>query len=632
MQEKAQAEFALILGLIIIAVAIGLFAFSAIVPISPQPSALTGEQKAVDTYIKDAMRRASSQTLISIYNQGGYLNTDSVKSLDYAGSKIPYWEICGRTNIPDIERIFEQGILDSLKESLPDRTDIAGEEVVFDKSLISVDAQLFDNKIALSVEMPTTVKGQAMPQPYAIDVATKLGRIYEFAKNFARNQAVYRMLETNLIRMMYRSNPDPRACWLPTGGAVTGYSFRKSWAELRGCMEELIIHTLSHTYAWEKPALKDGRLPTNMLDKSWMFEVLKEGGEWGQYADLDVTQYYGGDEKRLSRSNPELFFNAEIESGVDGLMELIRLISTVVMIKPFTPYEVSYDVSFPVVMSAYDSILERSFKFTTFVNIKDNTPSYICSQDMLQPDVQYRKCYQGAVEPMGLTVLNFKNEPLSGVNVRFDGCGPWVTAGGNLQVNIPRSRNAVLSLLHPYSLSEYSICADYDELASKTLRMPLVKKFDVTFYQVKINKQNYATPQYEIYQIVKSHEKVVANLRRIGNRCMPSDDFLVTNDRYGSIRQTGVADIAATEVYNATIISTGVGDTLSGYMETDEFTIDYADGHIYIYSPSMTGFIDSADTDNLKKLYSACGIEPVTATDYLGPGYSGPSKVGCSYP
>lgn len=631
MQEKAQAEFALILGLLVIAVVIGLFAFSAVVPISPQPSALTGEQKAVDTYVKDAMRRASGQTLVSIYNQGGYLNPDSVKNLDYAGSKIPYWEICGRVNIPDVERIFEQGITDSLKDSLPAGTDIAGEEVVFDKSQISVDALLFENKVTLNVQIPTTVGGQPMPQPYAIDIPTKLGRIYEFARNFARNQAVYRMLETNLIRMMYRSNPDPSACWLPTGGAVSGYSFYKSWAELRGCMEELIIHTLSHTYDWEKPVLKNGRLPTNMMDKSWMFEVLKEGGEWGQYADLDVTMYYGGDDKRLSRSNPELFFNAKIESGVDGLMELMRVISTVVMVKPFTPYEVSYDVSFPVVMSTYDSILERSFKFTTFVNIKDNIPSYVCSQDMLQPDDHHQRCFQGANQKMNLTVLDFKGDALSGVNVWFDGCGPWVTVDGNLQVNIPISRNAELKLVDDFSLSEYSICAHYGDLASKTVYMPLVKKYDVVFYLVKIDKLLYANPQYKITEIRKADERIVAYLTRIGDSCMDSDQFLVANDRQRGVQPTGVADIAATDVYNATIMTTA-GDVVKGYLETGEFTVDYGDDVIYVYSPSMVGFADPVDSQKLKSLFDKCGIDPMTATDYLGPGYSGPSKVGCTYP
>jgi hypothetical protein len=123
---------------------------------------------------------------------------------------------------------------DVLKDSLPDRTDIAGKIVTFDKAQLSADAQVFDNSITLNVRIPTTVEGQSMPQPYTIDLSNRLGRIYDFAKNFASFQAEFRALDNNLLRLIPRSNPD--SCWLPSKGAKFSGTFSNSWAELRNCM------------------------------------------------------------------------------------------------------------------------------------------------------------------------------------------------------------------------------------------------------------------------------------------------------------------------------------------------------------------------------------------------------------
>jgi len=609
MQKKSQAEFALILGLLIIAIVVGIFAYSSVVPPSLQPTALSEEQHAVDTYVKDAIRRASSQALTAMYNQGGYVDTTGKRSVEYGGGTIPYWQLCDTADIPDVERNFELGIKDMLKSSLPDRTDIAGKRVSFDKSPLSVDAQLFENSITLSVNVPTTVEGQAMPQPYTIVLQNRLGRISEFAKNFASFQAKYRALDHNLLRLIPRSNPksEPGSCWLPTKGVQFKGSFSKGWQELRDCMQELIIHNLVHTYEWEKPVLRGNTLPKNMLGESWIFEIVKSDGTWGQYKELDVEFYYGGGDEKLSRSNSELLFG----TSPDPVHEKGDTFSMIgYSIGPVLAYDVKYHVSYPVVVSVWDPLLERSFKFTTFVNIKGSQISNDCKLEAIEPSEYQQKCILGATEDMHLTVLDHNGQPLENVDVWYDGCGPWRVFGGDLRTRIPQATNAELMLLHDLG-SNYTFCIDSDDLRENTIRFPVMKGFDVNFYVVKIEKS-----PYRIKSVEKTlTENITVIFTREGNPCMGSTQSGVANYDRGWIEQTDWIDIYPTVEYDVVILAG------KGIIETEDFVIDEGSGSLNIYAPSVHGY--TGDTESIKSLYSNCGMSPVS-TEFYG------SKAGCS--
>jgi hypothetical protein len=610
MPRTAQAEFALILGLLIIAVVVGLYAYSAVVPPSIQPSTLTEDQKAVDAYVKDAIRKASAQALSGIYNQGGYVDASGVKAVEYGGNRIAYWQLCGTTSVPDIRRNLELGIENLLKSNLPARTDVAGRIVTFDKSQISADAQLFENMIGLSVRVPTTVGGRPMPQPYSIDLRSNLGRIYEFSKDFNRLQGTYRALDYNLLRLIRRSNP--KSCWLPTRGATVRGSLSMSWTQLRDCMMELVFHNMANTFEWEKPVLENGVLPKNMLGKSWIFEVVKQDGTWHQYKELQVDFYYGGGDEKLTRNSPELLFGTSPDP-VSEKGESFSILGNT--IGPLLNYNVKYNVAFPVIISVWDPLMERSFKFTNFVNIKGNAIASDCKMESAATDEYNGKCILGATQPMNLTVLDQNGAPLSAVDVRLDGCGPWRVFNGGLQVNIPSLAGAELQLSHEYSGSEYAFCTNSDELREKTVRFPIKRVMNANFYVVRIAKSG---STYRITAIEKpAAENITAVFNRAGNPCMNSTSTIIANyDPWGGREAVRPLDIYPTEIYGVVLISN------LGLIEMDGLVVSDAATSINVYAPVLPGFAAS-DVEGVKRLFSACGMQPAS-TEYYG------SKVGCA--
>jgi hypothetical protein len=608
--QKAQAEFALILGLLLIAIVVAIFAYSSIVPPPVGPSALTEEQKAVDSYVKDAITRASDRTIDAIYDQGGYVDVSGKKSVRYAGNTIPYWQLCDTAIVPDVEANLESGISNLLKSSLPDQTDIAGRRVVFDKSLISVDAQLFENSMTVSVNVPTTLEGRAMPQPFVIAKQSNLGRIYDFSRNFADFQAKYRALEYNLVRLIRRSNP--KSCWLPTKGVKFMSSFHKSWGELRDCMQQVIFHNLAHTYEWEKPVLKDGKLTESMMGKSWLFEVVKTDESWGQLKELDVNLYYGGEDRLLTRNDPELLFGTNPDP-VEERGETFPLLGSA--IGPVLVYDVKYDVAYPVVVSVWDPFLEQSFKFTTFVNMRSSQKSDDCEFGAVDPSQHHQKCVLGATEDMRLTVLDHNDAPLQGVDVWYEGCGPWRIFGDELQAKIPHAVDGELSLLHQFSGSEYTVCMDSDELATKTVKLPIRNVFDLRFYIVEIDKSPYTIKS--VRRPVA--ENITAIFTRPGNTCMNSSQTISTNyGMWGGYEESGWVNLYQTEQYDV-LTHTG-----KGQIEMGDLVLGGGEAYLNVYAPSVNGFTAS-DTQSIEDLYANCGMNPITVESY-------DHKVGCSLP
>jgi len=609
MHRKAQAEFALILGLLIIAAVVAIYVYPAFVTPSVSPGALTEDQKAAEAYAKDAIRRSAGEALVKIYDSGGYAGSAEGRSIGYGGSGISYWQVCGSVTVPDVERNLERGIESELKAALPDSTDIAGRRVVFDKSRISADASLFDNSIGLSVSVPTTVEGRALPQPFELDVRSGLGRIYEFSSDFARFQSVYRPLDYNLLRLIRRSNP--YSCWLPTEGVAFQGSFSKSWVQLRDCMEQLIIHNLATTYEWEKPVLVNGKLPNSMLDKSWLFEVRKEDGSWGQYKELEVDFLYGGGDRRLSRADPELTFGTTpdpVKFKGGGFPLLFGSLG------PMLTYDVAYDVSYPVVVSVWDPLAERHFKFATFVSIRKNLISAECAPPGAGGAYQ-QECIESATEPMSLTVKDVSGRPLSGIDVWYGGCGPWRVFDGSLQTKIPQAAGATLSMLDEFSGSELSFCADSGELANKAVTFPVKRAFDVSFYAVTIRKDR--DGGMEIISIAPAGTKnVTAIFTRPGNPCMNATESVASSlDARGGVHDTGWADLYP---------GVGLDVTVYGNSNVSATGFEVAgDETLRVYAPFIEGGAAPGDDLKVGLLYSRCVMSPVSAQDFS-------STVRCS--
>jgi len=377
-------------------------------------------------------------------------------------------------------------------------------------------------------------------------------------------------------------------------------------------MEQLIIHNLANTYEWEKPALVNGKLPNSMLGKSWLFEVRKEDGSWGQYKELEVEFLYGGGERRLSRADPELTFGTSpdpVKYKGTGFPLLFGSLG------PMLAYDIKYDVSYPVVVSVWDPQLERHFKFATFVSIKESLIEGECTPPGAGGAYQ-QECVASATEPMSLTVTDGSGSPLSGVDVWYGECGPWVVFDGSLQTMIPPASGAALSMLDEFSGSELSFCADSGELANKAVTFPLKKAFDVSFYAVTIQKDQ---DGMEIISIAPAGTKnVTAVFTRPGNPCMNATQSIASSrDVHGGVRDTGWADLYQGVGLDVTVYG-GANVSASGFEAS-------GDEVLRVYAPFIEGGAGPDDDLKVGQLYSHCGMSPVSAQDFS-------STVRCRLP
>ncbi len=611
MLRKAQAEIALILGLLAIAAVVGVYSYSSFIAPSMQPSGLAGDQKGIETYIRSAITDASMSTLGKIYDQGGYLDiSDAERKLDWANFEIAYWQICDETYVRtsgDVEPDVEEGIEEYLKDRLPEKTSIAGRQVEFDFSpgAFSVDARILERKVTLSVKLPVTIDGVRNTNPFNMEIDSDLGRILMMAGDFTRTQEKYRVLDQNFMDHLYTSNPDYE-CWIPTMG-ISSSKIKKTYAYMRTCTEEFIAHVLARTHLWYKPFVRDdGSIPEPVLENSYIFEVMHEGESWGQYADLDVSLYSGLDGRFLSTTNPEFLLKA------DRSLNPLRIKGYgIPLISLFIPYDIKYDISYPVVVTVMDENLRRSFKFANFVNIKENVASDEgCDLDAVIIDPQTEKCDKGAQNPVKITVTDQAGMPLKSVDGSFDGC-PFTIFDdkGVIETSFHTPQTSKAKLMLDYGNSEYVGCYSVGELEEETIQMPLLKNFDVKYFIIDIADGQFVSP---IKPGDTKNVSVVLS-RDIDTACMEEGDiFDIMFDNYYEMtddgpkavpKSTGKADIYATETYTAEI--TTISE--SSAMVTSTVQIMKDDSTIYIYAPNML----SGST--IGSAYEQAGIQPIMA-------------------
>jgi hypothetical protein len=630
MFRKAQAETALILGLVVIAIIVAAYAYSSFTAPFTDITALSEEQRSVDAYVRDAIMTAAIRTLGKIYGQGGYYDASSApRTLNYMNLDIAYWQVCDDVDIPDIEDEVEKGVYDYLRRKLPVKTDIAGRQVEFTIDALDIGARVFENKISLSVNLPTKVDGVPLPQPFTLDVESKLGRIYDFAVDFSNYQKEYRKLEQNLMKHINISNPDESeegACWLPTLGLYDG-TLSRGWTMIEKCMEMQIDHTLSHTFEWEKPWLmSDGTLSPSLLKNAYIFQIKKSDESWGQYADLEVEFRYGGVEGRLlTRNEPEFYLMTDPDplifrpQGIPGVLSI-------------TAYDVKYDISFPVVISVRDEILERNFNFVNFVNIKDSRASNQWCMESEPPDPQTEACrLEVAGEEMDLTVTDTDGTPLPNVYVQFGPCkfDSPTDADGRLPVPTPILPGDQVLTLGKGEM-EYNVSATTEELVSeKVVAMPIYETYDMYFYTAYIDSDHINLIAADNYNVMQKMD-VSFTMKTDDNPVMAPYVFSYDNwkkdfdfsdydpnapppepeDLETVLNQRSDIEMPATQTYRVEL-------SLRGDGIVKEFACDFElekdeDIHdIYIYAPIIpSGTSQQAVLDRM----DACGLSIVSHT------------------
>ena len=446
--------------------------------------------------------------------------------------------------------------------------------------------------------------------------------------------------------MIEFSSPDGD-CWLPTSGSTgEGESVIKGYGELKDCMERLVKQMLANTYEWQKLPLDPTEqiIPDHASRKAYIYQIQKADGSWGQYADLALDFYYGGDGRSLSRVYPEFLFNTNPNPVSFGSTN--SLVGSIPV-----GYDVEYDVAFPVIVSAMDETLGKSFRFATFVNIRNSAPSDDHCDDLDTPiqGPYYTECILNANKNMKITLQDYDGNPIPSAWVYFykpaegsSQCEVGRTDGeGKLSGKIINAGTGKLVIKPPFG-------GDYCELRSSsflqpsndyTLSIPTYKTFQTRFYIITIAKYGSGDvgTRYVITGVLKAdkdsvqammdremcgdqYEEVIKNYEFIPEGDGEDMTISIVPKWYGS----GTAPAPAT--YSVGVSAVGNGTV------TGSFALDDDESYIYIYAPKIVvgNFDDETDVAPLTALYNQCGVDSMRYDKYDAT-YIANNFVGCYY-
>jgi hypothetical protein len=447
MPGKGQAEIALILGLLAIALVVGIYSYSALTPPTVRQSALTQEQKSVAVFAEDMIRDATLDTVSTMYRNGGYLDV-SESGLGFLESdsfgKVAYWQMCENAEFPHVESELERGLREYINEYLSDSVSMSGKPALFSKAAMQVEADVQEDRVEVSVNLPTVFEGVAIEQPYEVTVSTKLGRVTDFSRNFAIMQADLRVLDSHLIKSLQQSS-EYSSCWIPYGMGSAWGTHSLSWKDLKDCMESHIKYSLSNTQIGrEIPVTEDGKI-ASFHYRGWSGTAMEfffvpainvydplTGSVTGsdRYEDLRISFFFGDDDG-LNKSDFSAPDHLEIKQNEGAFMRFLRAANL-----KAAEYSQVYSVKYPVVVNVWDSSARKSLRFATYVYIEENdigtgctTPPAISQVQQSEESGTYGdRCLSGATEDAMVTVkYRDTGLPVENARVGYGGCDLGIT-------------------------------------------------------------------------------------------------------------------------------------------------------------------------------------------------------------
>ena len=380
---KAQIEFFTILGVVAIIVVVAYYALViSNQPSNPVPAGTGSEQSLVQDKIEGVISDGASLSIKWMESQGGSILPIFNDSVSFTRVLVPYWQKCGKTNVPSLEILTEElenATYNYIVYSMRNGSEkVLGKNVTADLSKLSVKANILDNQIDLVVDLPTTVQGAPIQQPYKTTIPTKFGEIYKFMKSYAEESARNRYLELFIINSIYfsanRADGGMEHPELPTFGFLTecGETITRTPEELSLSMEKTIFYTLANVKWWAKAATGldcsncgSGACPAGCsLPKTYTIESLN-GRTYPQLNPLflvddnfgiNITSgIYISNPKPVAKAN--LIFKQFVTSGWC-----------------MRPYSASYSFQTPVVLKVEDPLTNTPFNIATLVEINDLLP------------------------------------------------------------------------------------------------------------------------------------------------------------------------------------------------------------------------------------------------------------------
>ncbi len=662
MRRKGQAEIALILGLVLIAVIIGVYSYSSLIPPSIDQVDVTDEQRGTYTFVTDLLRGGSESTISTLYQNGGYLSvgdaTHGFVRVNGFGN-VAYRQMCENYENPDVVANFKTGLLDYITQNLPASQVIGGRSVVFNKNAMNVDTTVYDNRIVVSATIPTTVQGVQMLQPYRVEVSTGLGRVSKFADNFARMEADCRMLETHLMFSLMQSSefsPD----WIPFGTGNAHRTYRLLWGVLSERMEKYIIYSLSQTeIGGQIPVTDEGKL-ADFKYRGWdgsameFFPIEVVFDYTGRPADFLACQepYPNIEGDRYEDLSNDERKGIKFTFGLnDGLDESTFSAPQYLEIKPKTGRGISaylspfglraaeyaqfYSVRYPVVVGVWDELSGEQFKFAVHAYMENNAPGMGCTVlSPIAPPIEsgqsaehHEYCAEDVTNFANLAFVYTDGSIVRGATVTYNDC-PLGTTGNDGIISAPIPEQTLLGELGiEVDENEYIRCYDPDV---GNVVIPLSANYRFNFNTVEIDDTN-GDGDYEITGI----NPVTAGTDYIIQVELGRPDTEICDPNIGELAGNWEGSELVSSVvfprrlpvedYNVSInVQSQSSREGLGYVEMNEsdfglFTPTYTDAgisDIYVYAPVVEDF-QNADVD-IKLLFENCNIDPLTETMHGG--------------
>ncbi len=359
---RAQAEFVVILAVVLVFVIVSYYAFRGFEGAS-LPEDVKKLQEVVEQEVESVVRDGVLLAVKDMETHGGYLTKDIllggspspldlVGSVRFAGEDVPYWQVC-QNDLSLSEEELENRIGEAVKNYVLNQTkriDVFGKNVSFEFSSLGVDVNILPDKVVVETTLPTTVNGYKIRRPYHSEVRTKFGEITEFARELSRELSANRNFDWFTIYSMYFSrNLADGQPLLPTEGVLTecGVLFR-SPEQISEGLTEAVNYVVGNTEWW-----KDAPV-SNDVPKT--FSIKKVNGK--SYPDLSVNTFLP-DGFGISVTEPVLFENTKF------------LVKWIFFAFPecVYVYDQFYDVSYPIIVRADDQYTGYSFNMAGFVYV-----------------------------------------------------------------------------------------------------------------------------------------------------------------------------------------------------------------------------------------------------------------------
>ncbi len=406
--KKGQAEFAILIGILIIAAAIVVFTFAGTSPLSP-PSALSVQQRQVREIVVREATEAGQLTLKRLEATGGSLGSQA-GGAPYRGHLVNYWQACSSTAVPDLTTVIQPelsaGVATILKARLPAATANLGKPVAFDLSKLTVSSAIVDGKADLRITIPATLDSQPLDPTYTTAVPTNYKQLHAFAADLAAELAENRPYEQYTIASLYLSS-------LPTKGLLVGCGdhITITPSQLSNKLEAVASFVLANTYWWQP-----FRLVGPGEEKTYSIPTVS--GK--TYPFTPAVSFPDGFQLRANR--PIIITNDEFleDRGIFTVSQCVEV------------FDQEYSFSYPIVFSLHDTTLGTPFNLASYVSIKDMEPAARCALPTPAPEA----CALGCAAK--LTVTNTAGQPLENVTGVYGSCILGTTdSSGTLESPVP---------------------------------------------------------------------------------------------------------------------------------------------------------------------------------------------------